>query len=192
MEMTQDEVHQNSRDLLEKLQELHVSAFTWSLHCCAGRRSDAEDVLQTVYLKLLTGSARFDGRSAFKTWLFAVIRSTARETHRTIGRRLRLLSVWLTNGTGSQEAAGPALVSQNELRESVTRLLSTLSNRQREVLQLVFYHDLTVEQAAEVLGISIGSARVHYERGKDNLRRRWTPLEEQYDRARRGTNQAAV
>ena len=192
MEMTEDGVHQDSEDLLDRLQEVHLSAFTWSLHCCAGRRAEAEDVLQTVYLKLLTGSARFDGRSTFKTWVFAVIRSTARDTHRTIGRRLRLLSTWLTTRTAAQEAAGPRIAYENELRESVTRLLSALSSRQREVLQLVFYHDLTLEQAAQVSGISVGSARVHYERGKENLRRRLTPFEEQYDRARRGTNQAAV
>lgn len=192
MEMTEDGVHQDSRELLERLQELHLSAFTWSLHCCDGRRAEAEDVLQTVYLKLLTGSARFDGRSAFKTWVFAVIRSTSRDTRRSIGRRLRLLSTWLTSRTSAQEAAAPAIAYENELRESIGRLLSALSGRQREILQLVFYHDLTIEQAAQVLGISIGSARVHYERGKDNLRRRLTPFKERYDRARRGTNQAAV
>jgi RNA polymerase sigma-70 factor (ECF subfamily) len=192
MEMTDGEVHQDSRDLLEKLQEMHLSAFTWSLHCCAGQRAEAEDVLQTVYLKLLTGAARFHGRSAFKTWLFAVIRSTARDTHRSIGRRLRLLSTWLASRAVAHEATAPALAYEHERRESVTRLLSGLSTRQRELLQLVFYHDLTVEQAADVLGISVGSARVHYERGKDNLRRRLAPFEEQYDRARRGTNQAAV
>lgn len=192
MEMTEDGVHQDSGDLLDRLQEVHLSAFAWALHCCAGRRAEAEDVLQTVYLKLLTGSARFDGRSTFRTWVFAVIRSTARETHRTIGRRLRLLSTWLAGKTGAQEAVAPAIAYENELRESIGRLLSTLSSRQREILQLVFYHDLTVEQAAQVLGISIGSARVHYVRGKDSLRRRLTPFKEQYDRARRRTNQAAV
>lgn len=134
----------------------------------------------------------FHGRSAFKTWLFAVIRSTARDTHRSIGRRLRLLSTWLASRAVAQEATAPALAYEHERRESVTRLLSGLSTRQRELLQLVFYHDLTVEQAADVLGISVGSARVHYERGKDNLRRRLAPFEEQHDRARRGTNQAAV
>jgi RNA polymerase sigma factor (sigma-70 family) len=191
MEMTEN-VHQDSKDLLERLQEMHLSAFTWSLHCCAGQRAEAEDVLQTVYLKLLTGSARFDGRSAFKTWLFAVIRCTARESRRSMGRRIHLLSTWLAGRTAAQEAVAPIIAYENELRESIARLLSSLSSRQREVLQLVFYHDLTVEQAAQVLSISVGSARVHYERGKDNLRRRLTPFEEQYDRARRGTNQAVL
>jgi RNA polymerase sigma-70 factor (ECF subfamily) len=50
------------------------------------------------------------------------------------------------------------------------RALGQLAERQREVLHLVFYQELTIEQAAGVMHISIGTARTHYERGKARLR----------------------
>jgi RNA polymerase sigma-70 factor (ECF subfamily) len=47
--------------------------------------------------------------------------------------------------------------------------LSRIAERQREVLHLVFYEDLTIAEAAQIMGVSLGTARQHYERGKHAL-----------------------
>lgn len=152
-----------SGDLAKLVAASHEENFAWALGCCGRNRRDAEEVLQTVYLKVLDGRARFEGRSTLRTWLFSVIRRTAAQHRRT---------AWLQRRrTGPLvEVAEEATAEPDGREEELTQALERLSRRQREVLLLVFYHEHTIEQAAEVLGIGIGSARTHYERGKARLR----------------------
>ena len=157
-------------DLEGELTRLHPASFSWALNCCGRNREVAEDVLQTSYLKILEGKARFDGRSAFKTFLFAVIRRTAAEWRR--GSLLATLGIsrWSAVRPARTSAPDPERAAQAAQRhEGLRAALAKLPGRQRQVLELVFAHDLTVDQAAAALGISAGSARVHYDRGKKRL-----------------------
>jgi len=149
---------------------LHEDSFGWALSCCDWNDADAEDVLQTTYVKVVSGRARFGGRSAFRTWLYGVIRQTARE-HRRRARSQRERAQLL--GREPTEAAVPRpdeLAERAERARTLREALSELPARQREVLHLVFYQDLTIREAADVMEVSLGSARVHYERGKKRLR----------------------
>ena len=118
------------------------------------------------------GRARFGGRGEFRAFLFGVIRHTARdERRRRAVRRLlpaRLLGQAVATST---QQCGDESVARDERTGRLVAALDRLSARQREVLLLVFYHDLTIAAAADVLGVSIGTARIHYERGKAHLRR---------------------
>jgi RNA polymerase sigma-70 factor (ECF subfamily) len=153
------------------LADLHPASFAWALACCHRNQSDAEDVLQMSYLKILDGRARFSGQSSFKTWLFGVIRFTALEHRRRIWFR------WLRTAPLDNAATAPAADPGPEARAfageraaQVHAALGQLSARQREVLMLVFHHSFTLDDAAEAMGVSPGSARTHYERGKQRLR----------------------
>jgi len=159
-------------ELEARLTSLHEDSFGWACACCGWNEMEAEDVLQTVYTKVISGRARYAGRSVFRTWLFGVIRLTALEE----GRRVRVHREKTEELAGEPVALGqapPAPDESVEAGERARRLqeaLGQLPRRQHEVLNLVFYQDLTVREAAEVMGVSIGSARVHYHRGKDRLR----------------------
>ncbi len=157
--------------LPEQLAALHEECWGWALACCRGARDTAEEVLHMSYHKVLDGRARHDGRSAFKTWLFSVIRHTALDYQRWSWR-------WLTRFLGIEAAAqsadaaplAPESMQRAERCGEVRAALGRLAARQAEVLRLVFYHDLTLDDAAAVMRISPGSVRQHYERGKTRLR----------------------
>lgn len=156
----------NREELGAELERLHRASYAWSLSCCRGDREEAEDVLQESYLKTLDGRARFAGGSSFKTFLFGVVRRTAAEHRRFKWLHRLRLAAW---SQGRVES--PSRLKGLEARSlHLDGALGRLPARQREVLDLVFGHDMTVEEAARALGISTGSASVHYDRGKKRLR----------------------
>src|SRR5437867_358586 len=152
-----------------ELEQLHPASYAWSLSCCGRDRAEAEEVLQDVYVKILDGKARFDGRSSLKTWLFAVIRRTAASHGRARMLHEVLNAKWVRRQPEDQVPSPDRLAERSETSTALLAALQKLSRRQREVLELVFYHDMTIEEAAAAMSVSLGSARVHYQRGKKNL-----------------------
>lgn len=165
----------DEQELRARLETHHEASFGWALACCRGNREEAEDVLQAAYLKVLSGKARFGGHSAFRTWLFSVIRLTAADQRRRHAVRRVLLDRWSQDpATGPDSTSGPddaaANLDTQRLGERLRRSVAALPRRQQEVLHLVFYHDQSLSEAAAVMGVSLGSARTHYHRGKERLR----------------------
>lgn len=149
-----------------QLARLHEASFRWALSCCLGQHSEAEDVLQAAYLKVLEGKARFGGRSSLKTWFFSVIRYTAASR-----RRRRSLRSMLLRDPKRSEPAPEVLTPEQEAaslerRQKLSAAIAALPTRQREVMELVFGHDLSLSEASEILDLSLGSVRTHYARGK--------------------------
>jgi RNA polymerase sigma-70 factor (ECF subfamily) len=155
------------------LEAVHEASFGWAKACCQGDADAAADVLQTAYAKVLSGAARFEGRSTFKTWFFGVIRLTTLERWREGAREQALGEA----GMLEQQTSDPADVALMEAEEgeSIRRALAQLPARQEQVLHLVFYQEMSIAEAADVMEVSLGSARTHYERGKKRLRTLLSP-----------------
>jgi len=182
-------------DLKAELERLHPASFGWALNCCRRDATEAEEILQTVYLKILEGKARYRGESSLKTWLFAVIRKTAAsEYRRRLLRSLRLVAD--PNEVPDRIApheSPTATVERSEVQTHFQDAFKALPKRQREALHLVFYEDLSLREAADVMGVSLGSARQHYERGKKKLRESLERMEMGYGNSwQRQQNPSAI
>lgn len=149
----------NRNQLDTFLREHHREAFLWARQCCGFDGELAKDVIQQVYLKVLEGKARMKTEAHPKTWLFSVIRFTAMDELRSKGKwqevEIKENMAWETE---------PEEVDSHE------SLILRLPKMQQEVLLMVFYHDMTLEEAAQVLQLHIGTVRTHYDRGKKKLK----------------------
>ncbi|MCX7049214.1 MAG: sigma-70 family RNA polymerase sigma factor [Candidatus Sumerlaeota bacterium] len=169
----------DEQELRMRLQELHEASFGWALRCSGWRPEEAEDLLQTAYLKVLDGRARYDGRAAFKTWLFAVIhRTAAGERRRHWLQKLGLARLERAHNSSVSGDRPVENLYQSQIQSVLQKALSKLPRRQQEALHLVFYQDMSLSEAAEIMGVTIGSARTHYERGKQRLRELIGPKED--------------
>jgi RNA polymerase sigma-70 factor (ECF subfamily) len=160
----------NDSELQDQLAAAHVQAWRWAL-LCAGRQHDlAQDGLQNSYLAILDGSARFAGHASFQTFLFAVIRRQIQRLQRRswldLLRPQRVLAQLSENAACFRDAH----LEQSLDAARLWHALASLPPRQREVLALVFGHDMPIAQAATVLDLRLGTARTHYARGKAALR----------------------
>lgn len=160
----------------KELAKWHSESFAWALRSSAGDHSMAEDALQTVYLKILEGRAVFKGKSSFRTWLFSVIRFTVIDAQRKLTSHRKQMEVVQTELQRQSNTATAEMPEEIELK-GFKKALNSLSEKQSEVLQLVFYHDCSLSEAAEIMKISIGSARKHYARGKENLKKKLVQLQ---------------
>lgn len=146
----------------------HAAAYAWALSLTGYDAAEAADVMQQSYLVIVEGRARYARRSSLKTWLFGVVRNTALRLHRRNRQRLALVSRFSAQPPPGSAHNGESFADGED--HAAVAALAGLPRRQRDVLELVIYSEFTLEECAQVLGISLGSARTHYHRAKAAIR----------------------
>ncbi len=162
-----DVLENNSHISRSALEAIHDQVFGWALSRCDYERAVAEDLVQQAYVELLTGKAKFEGRSSLKTFVFSVVQNLARSRFRRVASRTRLVQEVRRN------TFDDAVVAEATSEHSqIWRTVQKLPQRQRDVIELVFCRDMTIEDASRVMGVTTGTGRVHYDRAKKALRAR--------------------
>ncbi len=143
---------------------------------------DAEDVIQEAFMKAYSNLDTFQGNSKFYTWLVritvneALMKLRKRKTDRTVSldeeldtgedTLVREIAVW--DGTPEQR------YSQEEMREILDGAIESLEPIYRTVFQLRDVDDLSTEETADALGISIPAVKSRLLRARLQLREKLT------------------
>lgn len=134
-----------------------------------GDHTLAEEILQDVMLAAWNNAGSFRGDSSVRTWLLVIARNRAMNTYRK--RKLPLVTLDDAFGVFGNDTGPLEKVERKGNENRVRAALSQLPLQQREVLVLVFYHQLSGPEVAQVLGINEGTVKSRLHRAKEALRR---------------------
>ncbi len=140
----------------------------------AGRLNDmglAEEVLQDVMLSAWQAAGRFRGQGRVIAWLLAIARTRAINAYH---RQVRPHATQVALDEDSAQESCEPFGSHNE---ELSAGLRTLPAEQREALELVFYHGLSLKETALVMSVAVGTVKSRLHRARKRLAK-WIMEEE--------------
>lgn len=143
-----------------ELLALHLDPLYRFVQHSLDRVDGTDDVVQATLVRAYAAAGRFDGRASLRTWLFAI-------AWREVGR-WRRRRVWLPI-LGDRAVLSPELASV-ESEAWIEAALAVLTTPLRAAFALVHVEEVSVAEAAEILGIPEGTVKSRVHAAKARLR----------------------
>ena len=143
----------------------HVKVFRFVLRLVRNEAS-AQDLISEVFLDVWRQAARFEGRSAVSTWILAIARFKALSSVRR--RKEAQLDEEEAERIEDQADTPEVALQKKDTGEVLRQCLAKLSPDHREIIDLVYYHEKSVEEVAEIVDIPENTVktRMFYARKK--------------------------
>jgi RNA polymerase sigma-70 factor, ECF subfamily len=165
-EMLVERIADGDKLAMQVLFARHRTAiYRWLLRF-VGNETVAEDLLSDVFLDVWRQAGRFEGRAAVSTWLLSIARFKALSARR---RRPDAELDEVIEATVADPTDDPEVMLEKKNRDELVReALTTLSSEHREIIDLVYYHEKSVEECAQILSIPRATVktRMFYARKK--------------------------
>jgi RNA polymerase sigma-70 factor, ECF subfamily len=161
----------------EELIQRHQSLVAGTVARMLASNSDVEDIAQQVFIRVWKSAGRYTPRAKFTTWLLKItrnlvfneLRRTKRRPHVPIQTEPDAEEIVLKDETNSRPDAS---LLENELQEAIEKAITELPESQRMALILRRYEDLSYEQIAEILDLSVPAIKSILFRARTELRAR--------------------
>ncbi len=128
-----------------------------------------DDVLQGAYTAGFRARESFEGRARFETWMYRIVYNTSLNYLRDQRRRTPHTHDTADLSELPSGTAGPEELAVN--RRDLAAALAELSAEQRAAVMLVDAEEMTFEQAANALGVAVGTVASRVSRARQSLRR---------------------
>jgi RNA polymerase sigma-70 factor (ECF subfamily) len=143
----------------------HVRVFRFVVRLVRNE-STAEDLISEVFLDVWRQAGRFEGRSQVSTWLLAIARFKALSALRR--RPDEELDDETAEAIEDPSDDPEVVLDKKDKSAAIKKCLEKLSAEHREIIDLVYYHEKSVEEVAEIVGIPEATVktRMFYARKK--------------------------
>lgn len=139
-----------------------------------GNRSEAEDLTQEVFFRLLKALPTFNGRAELKTWIFSIARFVAIDNYRKQKIARFLSSDWLKK-LPEPSALPEDIYESKETKHELLKAINSLKPAYRLVIYLRGIKELSIKEAAEILGCSESKVKTDFSRGLKQLQKKVKP-----------------
>lgn len=165
-------VSARDHDVFAELVREHQEAAFRTAYIFTGSAADAEDAAQEGFVKAYLALDRYDPARPFRPWLLQIVANEARNRRRSAGRRTvhELRSAHLPTPPQSDDPEHAAELA--ETRSRLVALLDDLPDRERIVIALRYFAQLTEEETAAAIGVPRGTVKSRASRALRRLRRR--------------------
>jgi len=152
-----------------------------------GRHDEAEDLTQDIFLRIFKALHTFDRRANFQTWLISISRNLCIDHYRSMRKEREMVAreVDASELSPASPDRGPdRLLEAGDLKDLVRRALAELPPNLREAVVLRDLQEFSYLEIAEQLGLPEGTVKSRINRGRLELAKHITRLQEQRRRAR--------
>ena len=163
--------HEAFRELVER----HQNAVIGTVAKMLGNASESEDIAQQVFLRIWKNAKRYRPDAKFTTYLYTITRNLVFNETRRKSRKKEVSSDEREEHSNHLVEASPdrqpdAELLQAELQEAVDKAIAGLPEAQRMAVVLRRYEQLSYEEIAEVLGLSVSAVKSLLFRARTSLR----------------------
>lgn len=139
-----------------------------------GNPHDAMDAMEEMIVSLYRHIGALKKNESFYSWSKTILVNECRRQLRKSGK-VTLLEDW----DAVEQQAGPCLHETSEQRLELQRMLGQISQEQRETIELKYFHDLDYATIADMMNVSVGTAKSRVFNGLKKMRAQWEGEEDE-------------
>jgi RNA polymerase sigma-70 factor, ECF subfamily len=176
---------QDDQVAFAELVERFQSRLVGIMHHLVGKKEEAEDLAQEVFLRVFRSREKYTPKAKFSTWLFRIANNLALNSIRDRGNRPNIPLELRDSGSlvqrpnihpaAHRDAPPTHHVQHEELTNVIRDALDELNERQRMAIVLNKYEDMCYEEIAEVMGLTSKAVKSLLNRAREKLRERLQP-----------------